>query len=123
MALTIDEGAEIDEQLGEVRFRGLAAPGVAGVPASNPRAELVGPLAQGGPAPTEFACGTPLPPGPEGLHGLGLKEPAGGAVQRLGGGAEEGNGDGSEFQNPMICMIPCSSVFADAAVCTHGWNK
>lgn len=61
-------------------------------------------------------------PGPEGLHGLGLKEPARGAVQRLGGGAEEGNGDGSEFHNPMKYMIPSSGVFSDAAVCPHGWE-
>jgi hypothetical protein len=61
LALAIDEGLDVGEQLRKVFFSALASAQAEGIKAADARRQFVHPFADGHPIPAQFAFGSPLP--------------------------------------------------------------
>jgi len=61
LALAVDEGLDVGEQLGEVFVGAFASAQAEGIKAADARRQFVHPFADGAPIPPQFAFGPPLP--------------------------------------------------------------
>jgi hypothetical protein len=68
LALPIDEGFDVTEQMGQVFFGAFAPPQTKGIGAADAGGQLVHPFADGHAVPPQLALGPPLPSGSEYPH-------------------------------------------------------
>jgi hypothetical protein len=85
LALAIDNGLQIRQEVGEMRFRTFPSTQYKGIDTDHSTGEFAHAFANGHPAPPQFACGTLLPTRPQFFHGACHKQATGAALEGLGG--------------------------------------
>jgi hypothetical protein len=91
LALAVGDGPDVIEQSRQVLLGGLTTAAVEGIDAGHAGAEFVRALADRLPAPAEMHLGPALPAPPHRTDGLGHEESLLAALERLGGGDEDGD--------------------------------
>jgi hypothetical protein len=84
LALAVDDGAYIGQEIGEMLCHTLPPTQVKGSDTAHATGEFAHAFAHGHPPPPQFACGALLPTRPQCFDGTCHKQAPGTALERLG---------------------------------------
>ena len=90
LALAIDDGLDIRQEVGEMLFGALPPTQGKGIDTDHAAVEFAHTFANGHPPPPQFARGALLPTRPQFFDGAGHKQATGAALERLGGLDQQG---------------------------------